>query len=84
MDYKDYSRMYTFNAWSAAGYKIIKGSKAHWVDGVPMFSLDQVAKTQPRSYGNHWIGCTPKGSFDYYDEYEDAGPTYDPWMGGYF
>jgi hypothetical protein len=35
----------TFDDWSSRGYKIIKGSKAKWVDGVPMFSRSQVTKT---------------------------------------
>ena len=32
----------TFDEWSQAGYKIRKGSKAKWVDNVPMFSRSQV------------------------------------------
>lgn len=32
----------SFNAWSADGYRIKKGSKAHWIDGKPMFDDTQV------------------------------------------
>lgn len=49
MDYK------TFNDWSTQGYKIIKGSKATWIDGVAMFSPQQVVKRPPRRiYRNSW------------------------------
>jgi hypothetical protein len=69
MDYR------TFNQWSSAGYKIIKGSKAKWVDGVPMFSERQVHKYVRPTYNKY---C-----YDSYDEYEDE-MRYDPWMGGYY
>jgi len=39
--------MKTFNEWSRLGYKIKKGSKATWVEGVAMFSKDQVRKRPP-------------------------------------
>jgi len=39
--------MKTFNEWSALGYKIIKGSKATWVDGVAKFSTSQVTRYMP-------------------------------------
>ena len=32
----------TFQQWSDLGYKILKGSKARWVNGVAVFSRDQV------------------------------------------
>ena len=38
--------MKTFQEWSDSGYKILKGSKATWVDGVPMFGEDQVVDTR--------------------------------------
>ena len=36
--------MKTFDEWSNQGYRILKGSKATFVDGVAKFSLDQVWK----------------------------------------
>lgn len=58
MDYK------TFDEWSKAGYKILKGSKATWIDGVPMFSKKQVVK-RARCWPSVYDG-------DYYDDYQDA------------
>jgi len=72
MDYR------TFNQWSSAGYKILKGSKATWIDDIPMFSEKQVTKTVKPDYGNHW----KNGSGYWAQDYEDA--TFDEWMGGYF
>lgn len=57
--------MKTFQEWSEAGYKILKGSKATWVENVAMFSQEQVTKsTRPTRAisGNTWIGCAPKGT----------------------
>ena len=66
--------MKTFKDWSALGYTVIKGSKAHWIDNVPMFDDNQVKKYEKRqygsvskkSYGNQYYGCTPKGGFDHW------------------
>lgn len=69
MDYR------TFNQWSSAGYKIRKGSKATWINGVPMFSEEQVTKS------TRWV--YDKSSSGYWDD-SDAVPDFDPWMGGYF
>lgn len=49
------------------GYKIIKGSKATWVDGVAKFSEKQVAKRPPRS-SKRW----PSWMYaDVYADYDD-------------
>lgn len=58
MDYRK------FDDWSKAGYKIKKGSKATWIDGVPMFSEEQVVKRQKLDYTRY--------TGDYYDDYQDA------------
>lgn len=52
----------TFNEWSSAGFQILKGSKATRVNGVPMFTEQQVRPSSERSSGREFIGCTP--SFD--------------------
>jgi hypothetical protein len=77
MDYK------TFNDWSSKGYKILKGSKATWIDNVPMFSENQVVKSVRPSYGNHWKGCVPDYPMDNWGHnspWEDA--AYDASWGG--
>lgn len=63
MDYR------TFNEWSSAGYKIKKGSKAKWIDDVPMFSEKQVTKyTKPsRTWGYSYSAEYP----DWDDPFED-------------
>lgn len=33
---------HSFEDWSKAGFKILKGSKATWIDNKPMFSDKQV------------------------------------------
>ena len=38
--------MKTFQEWSEAGYQILKGSKASWIDNVAMFSEEQVMKIE--------------------------------------
>ena len=67
----------TFNSWSSSGYKIIKGSKATWVNEVAMFSSDQVVKVQPtwRQFGSSRKG---KGYNDYM-EHDELAEAY----GGY-
>jgi len=40
----------SFNEWSSTGYKIIKGSKAVWVEDKPVFSNEQVVKAVPPTY----------------------------------
>lgn len=54
----------TFNEWSLSGYKIIRGSKAIWFDGVAKFSEKQVVKR-----------CTyttkKRRSYTWYDESYD-------------
>lgn len=35
----------SFDEWKKAGYSVIKGQKAGWVDGKPMFSREQVTET---------------------------------------
>ena len=37
---------HTFDEWSKMGYKIIKGSKAVWVDDVAHFNENQVEKVE--------------------------------------
>ena len=34
----------SFDQWSGRGYKIKKGSKAHWVNGAPVFDYSQVER----------------------------------------
>lgn len=65
---------YPFHTWSAMGYKINKGSKATWIDGVPMFTENQVTKVPPRKYVRQpkWIQAD--------DDYDDP-MTFDNWMG---
>lgn len=46
----------TFNEWSNLGYKIIKGSKATWVDGIAKFSEKQVQKHKTTSHQRHTVG----------------------------
>ena len=41
--------MKTFDEWGSLGYKIIKGSKATWVDGIAKFSKAQVEKYNKKS-----------------------------------
>ena len=57
----------TFKEWSAAGYKITKGSKATWVNNAAMFSAEQVSKKKRRSYPGDWAYDT----IDYDDEFGD-------------
>lgn len=72
MDYR------TFDEWKAAGFHVIKGQKSHKRNerGQAVFSLSQVSQNIPRSYGNHWKGCAPKGTAPmwYYADvdYDDA------------
>lgn len=40
----------SFDEWSDSGYKIIKGSKAAWVEDKPVFSDKQVVKSSPPIY----------------------------------
>lgn len=63
----------TFDEWSRAGYKIVKGSKATWFEDVAKFSNKQVVRSVKPVYGNHWKGCTPKGTSSHWndEEYED-------------
>lgn len=42
----------TFQEWSDLGYQIVKGSKATWVDGKPMFKENQVVKYKKRTSYN--------------------------------
>jgi len=80
-------RLATFNEWSSDGYRIKKGSKCvgRLHDGTPLFSEHQVFKPEPRNYGNHWKGCTPKGTGSHWDDpmdYDYDDPfLYDNWMG---
>lgn len=68
MDYK------TFDHWSAMGYKIVKGSKATWINDVAMFSKDQVVRLPARQ-------VLPKGMW-YNEDYDYDDPmTFDNWMG---
>jgi hypothetical protein len=60
----------TFNEWSQFGYKIIKGSKATWVDGIPMFSKKQVTKKEPSTFRGYWSGADD--GYDYDDPWEDV------------
>ena len=81
------SNFKTFAEWSKSGYKINKGARATWIDNVAMFAEQQVTETSPRApyphqssragYGNHWQGCTPKGTspnWGYVDEEYDESP----------
>lgn len=36
----------TFDEWDKAGYKIKKGSKAIWVNGIAMFATEQCFKKE--------------------------------------
>ena len=38
------SELKSFKKWSELGYKIIRGSKATWINDTPMFSENQVVK----------------------------------------
>lgn len=58
----------TFDEWNTAGFKIIKGSKATWVDGVAKFSREQATKNthKPKSVKRHWAyGLDHDGICDY-------------------
>ena len=84
------SNFKTFAEWSKSGYKINKGARATWIDNVAMFAEQQVTESgfqaqrprqsSPGSYGNHWKGCTPKGTSPSWgygdDEYEDSPDAY--------
>lgn len=62
----------TFNEWSLSGYKIIRGSKATWFDGVAKFSEKQVIKRSLKRSGpwNPWFD-------ESYDDPDGCGC--DPW-----
>lgn len=68
MDYRK------FDDWSRAGYKILKGSKATWIDGVPMFSREQVVPRPARQW-RQWPSWM-QADYDY-----DDPMTFDNWMG---
>jgi len=57
----------TFDEWSALGYKIIKGSKAKYVDCLPMFTPEQVTKVPRRRSNSHMR----------YDSHSPFGDDYD-------
>jgi len=59
--------MKTFDEWSSLGYKIIKGSKAMWVDGVAKFSEKQVMKNRKRT------SLRSELDYDYIDEELGSG-----------
>lgn len=40
-------RYATFDIWSKLGYKIIKGSKCFWIEGVSYFNEFQVTENVP-------------------------------------
>lgn len=45
----------TFDEWNNEGYRILKGAKAKYCDGVPKFSREQVIKFRPNTVNNrHW------------------------------
>ena len=52
----------SFDKWSNLGYKIIKGSKALWVEDKPVFSDKQVIKSSPPTYHRE-----PYGYNQWYD-----------------
>jgi hypothetical protein len=58
----------SFDEWSSMGYRIRKGSMAHWVDGKPKFSRDQVKKKI--NFGNHWQGNI--GHYDHWANWLDS------------
>jgi hypothetical protein len=57
----------TFDQWTRASYKIKKGSKAVWIDGVAKFSKDQVEEYFPR-----W----PQDSYDDYESDSEQADYY--------
>lgn len=61
----------TFNEWSAAGYSILKGSKATWVDNVAMFSREQVMKKPPRTSRRYRGYPVSYDQYDWDDPWED-------------
>ncbi len=40
----------TYEDWRKHGYQVVKGSKASWFDGIPMFAVTQVEKRRPLYY----------------------------------
>lgn len=54
----------TFNDWSLLGFLIKKGSKATWIENIPMFSEKQVTKKMDSSYPEY----KEKESFSYVEE----------------
>jgi hypothetical protein len=64
----------TFNDWSAEGYKIKKGSKATWFEGVAKFNESQVVQHIPR-LRRKWRSA--EGPWDWADEMDPSGdPSY--------
>lgn len=62
----------TFDQWSSRGYKINKGSKGtRFSDGIKFNETQVTYSPRPRPSGNHWKGCTPKGSFDHWGGWDD-------------
>lgn len=64
----------TFKEWSGDGYTILKGSKATWIDGVAMFSNEQVEQ-RFRNH-NREIGENP--SEEGHGEWPDEDQWFDP------
>ena len=58
----------SFHDWSAEGYTINKGSKGTKMNGMWMFSLDQVSKRFNRSSG----GGDPREADDYEGDWDDT------------
>lgn len=58
----------TFQDWSKDGYHILKGSKATWIEDVPMFSQEQVVKTN-----EHFVGEADDYVDEAYQEHWDWG-----------
>lgn len=71
---KDYR---TFQEWSSAGYKILKGSKASWIGNVAMFSRNQVVYS-PRT-GYRGMGYAHNSRTPFYDDYSDWDSPLEDW-----
>ena len=72
----------TFEEWNVEGFRIKRGSKAiaRTVDGVPLFSEDQVYVPE-RRIPRTGYGYTRRGYVDFADYDYDDPLLYDNWMG---
>ena len=62
---------HTFDEWSAKGYRILKGQKAEWIDGVAKFSKYQVWRPEgPTRHQKKTYRFINRGD-DYYREMDE-------------